>query len=310
MPRSQMRWEHKVAVQKTLSLLPGGGAERANYLLQRRVTKKLPASEHQFLLHFDEAARHLGDCAAHGRRPVETISAYEFGAGWNLIGPLSLWALGVSRQVLVDIDVHLRFELVNHSIAQITRLHGALEARAGRSLRRVHASPVRSLSELQTRFGIDYRAPCDARNTGLPARSFDLISSTFTLEHIPRDDIAPILRECARLLADGGIVSCSIDMNDHYAFDDPRISVYNFLRYTDRRWRLINSSLHYQNRLRARDYRELFAQAGLSTVEEVYTPDLEHRERLRSLPLAPRFARAYTLDELEPSAMRVMATAS
>jgi hypothetical protein len=106
-------------------------------------------------------------------------------------------------------------------------------------------------------------------------------------------------------------MSHSIDLQDHYSFFDSSVSPYNFLRYGDRRWAIINSSLHYQNRLRARDYRELFAQAGLSTVEAViHTPDAEHRKRLRSLPLAPPFAHAYTLDELEPSAMRVIATTS
>lgn len=63
------------------------------------------------------------------------MRAYEFGAGWALIGPLSLWALGVSQQVLVDVNAHLRFELVNHSLAQLARHHEALEERAGRSLR-------------------------------------------------------------------------------------------------------------------------------------------------------------------------------
>jgi SAM-dependent methyltransferase len=235
---------------------------------------------------------------------VDVSRAYEFGAGWDLIGPLSMWALGIPQQVLVDINTHLRFELVNHSIAQLARHHDALGERAGRSLRRVDSSPVRSLADLRERFGIDYRAPCDARDTGLAAGSFDLISSTFT----PREDIAAILRECGRLLAEGGILSCSIDMNDHYAFGDPRISVYNFLRYSDRSWRFINSSLHYQNRLRARDYRKLFAEAGLSTIDEVlYSPDAEQRGELRKLSLAPRFARAYAFDELEPNAMVIVA---
>jgi len=304
-----MRWQYKVAVQKALSLAPGG--ERANYLLQRHVTRKLPAGDGQFFLHFDETARHARGFAEHGRSQADVARAYEFGAGWDLIGPLSLWALGISQQVLADIDAHVRLDLVNHSLARLERHHAALEQRAGRSLRRVDPSPVRSMADLRERFGIDYRAPCDARGTGLAAGSFDLISSTFTLEHIPRDDIAPILRECARLLADGGIVRCSIDMQDHYAFDDPRISVYNFLRYSDRRWRLINSSLHYQNRLRARDYRELFAEAGLSIIDEVLeTPDADRRKQLQRVPLAPCFASAYTADELEPYAMVATATHS
>lgn len=299
-----MRWQCKAAVQKTLSLVPGG--ERANHLLQRHVTKKLPADDRQFLLHFDEAARHVRACA----RQPQLIRAYEFGAGWDLIGPLSLWALGVSQQVLVDIAAHVRPALVDHSIAQLARHHAALEERAGRPLQRVDPRPLRSLAELRERFGIDYRAPCDARGTGLGAASFDLISSTFTLEHIPREDVLAILRECARLVADEGVVSCSIDMQDHYAFDDPRISVYNFLRYSDRRWRFINSSLHHQNRLRARDYRELFAAAGLSILDEVLCgPDPQERARLRMLPLAPRFAHAYSLGELEPKTVVIIASA-
>jgi SAM-dependent methyltransferase len=303
-----MRWQYKVAVQKTLSLLPGG--ERANYLLQRHVTKKLPASDAQFFLHFNESVRHIAAFEAHGQRPVQDARTYEFGAGWDLIGPLSLWVLGVSRQVVVDIDSHVRLELINHSIGQLARHHDTLEQRTGRSLRRVDTAAITSPDDLRERFGIDYRAPCDARSTGLPAGSFDLISSTFTLEHIPRDDIAGILAECARLLATGGIVSCSIDMNDHYSFDDPSISRYNFLRYSDRRWRLVNSSLHHQNRLRARDYRELFDAAGLETIDEAFrTPDAEQRAALQALALAPRYARGYTIEELEPYAMAVIATA-
>lgn len=86
--------------------------------------------------------------------------------------------------------------------------------------------------------------------------------------------------------------------------DDPRISVYNFLRYSDRRWRIVNSSLHFQNRLRARDYRALFVEAGLEVAhEERRTPGAEHREQLKQLRLAPRFARGYTLEDLEPSDM-------
>src|ERR671913_462734 len=119
-----MRWQYKAAVQKTLSFVPGG--ERLNYLLQRHVTKGLPAGDGQFFLHFDQAAGHVRGLAEHGKPQVDVSRAYEFGAGWDLIGPLSMWALGIPQQVLVDINTHLRFELVNHSIAQLARHHDAL----------------------------------------------------------------------------------------------------------------------------------------------------------------------------------------
>lgn len=302
-----MRWQAKAAVQKGLSVLPQG--ERLNYVLQRKVTKKLPAGDDQFFLHAQEAFRHVEAWERHGGGDLAAVRGYEFGAGWDLVGPLTLWALGVGSQVLVDIDAHMRWELVNHSADQLHRHHGRLEELAGRALRRPDPAPVGSRGELLERFGIDYRAPLDARATGMPDGAFDLITSTFTLEHIPRDDIAAIMRECARLLAPGGIVSCSVDMQDHYSFDDPRISVYNFLRYSPRRWRAVNSSLHFQNRLRARDHVELVEQAGLRIVDTRLTePDAAARAQLDALPLAEPFASGYTRAELEPTAIDVVAT--
>lgn len=302
-----MRWQVKAAVQKGLSVLPRG--EELNYVLQRKVTRKLPAGDDQFFLHAGEAVRHLQAWERHAGGAVSDVRAYEFGAGWDLIGQLTLWALGIRTQVVVDIDAHMRWELVSHSVEQLHRHHARVEAIAGRELRRPDPAPVGSQAELRERFGIDYRAPLDARATGFPAGSFDLITSTFTLEHIPGEDIAQIMRECARLLAPGGIVSCSVDMQDHYSFDDPRISAYNFLRYGERRWRLVNSSLHHQNRLRARDHLQLVEQAGLRVIDtRLSEPDEALRARLAALPLAEPFASDYTRDELAPTAIDIVAT--
>lgn len=298
-----MRWKAKVVVQKTISVLPQ--AESLNYLLQRKVSKSLPAGDDQTRLHFTEAVRHLARYQRHGERAVHELRVYEFGAGWDLIGPLAMWSLGVERQTIVDLDAHLRFELVDHTLAQLRRLQPELEQIAGRPIRVPDDAPVTDVGQLAERFGIDYRAPFDARDTGFADDCFDLITSTFTLEHIPSADIDAILCESARLLAPDGVVSCSVDMADHYAFDDPRISVYNYLRYPDRVWRLINSSLHYQNRLRARDYLDKFERAGLAVVESV--PDRSRQAELDSVPLAPHFAERYTPDELADTAIGVAA---
>jgi len=48
--------------------------------------------------------------------------------------------------VLVDIDAHVRLELVNHSLTRFEHHHAALEQRAARSLRRIDPSPVRSVA--------------------------------------------------------------------------------------------------------------------------------------------------------------------
>jgi hypothetical protein len=133
-----------------------------------------------------------------------------------------------------------------------------------------------------------------------------MVSSTFTLEHISGPDIAAILRESARLLRPGGVVSCAIDMKDHYAYFDDRLSPYNFLGVPERRWRLVNPDLHFQNRLRLPDYRRLFADAGLRTIaEDVKRPTDAERRQLDGIDLAARF-RAYRADDLEALELRLL----
>jgi SAM-dependent methyltransferase len=292
-----MRWLAKAAVQRGLGLLPDG--ERLNYVFQRRVARSLPAGESVFRRKFARARQHLGEYEKHGPgTPAGEAVFYEFGAGWDLAIPLSYACLGVGRQVLVDIRPSARVELVNESLAVLERLRSSLEAEADRELQPL-GGPIGSLAELEERHGIAYLAPRDARETGLEGESIDFVSSTDTCEHIPEPDLAQIFAECRRLLRPGGAFSCRIDLQDHYAYFDRSLSRYNFLRFSDRTWRLVNSPLHFQNRTRARDYLRLVREAGLELVSETPSgPSAEGLAELRALPLAPRFSDGYTLEEL------------
>jgi SAM-dependent methyltransferase len=291
-----MRWLAKAALQRGLGLVPQG--ERLNYVFQRHVLRSLPAGESVFRRKFARALQHLRAYEEHGSGTPEAEACfYEFGAGWDLAIPLSYTALGVGRQVLVDIRLSVRVELVNDSLSAFGRLWDELEAEAGRELRPL-GGPIGSPEELEERFGITYLAPRDARATGLPAESVDFISSTDTCEHIPEADLARIFGECRRLLRPGGAFSCRIDLQDHYSYFDRSLSRYHFLRYSDRSWALVNSPLHHQNRLRSPDYLRLVRDAGLELVAERPSgPSDEGLEELRSLALAPRF-RGYTHAEL------------
>ena len=292
-----MRWLAKAALQRGLGLLPQG--ERLNYLFQRHVARSLPADESVFRRKFSRALQHLRAYEEHGpATPVAEATFYEFGAGWDLAIPLSFAALGVGRQVLVDIRPSARPELVNESLAAFERLWDELEQEAERELRRLGGA-VDSVAELSDRLAIDYLAPRDARATDLPAASVDFVSSTDTCEHIPEGDLAQIFAECRRLLRPGGAFSCRIDLADHYAYFDRSLSRYNFLRFPDRAWNLVNSPLHFQNRLRAPDYLRLVRDAGFEVVAERPSgPSEQGLEELRRLPLAPRFRDGYTPEEL------------
>ena len=291
-----MRWLAKAAVQKGFGVLPQG--ERLNYVFQRRVLRSLPAGDGALRQKFSRALQHLGAYEEHGPGvPAADATFYEFGAGWDLAIPVAYALLGVGRQVLVDIRPSARVELVNDSLASYERLRGELEGVAGRELRPLGGA-ISQLEELEHRFGIRYLAPCDARGTGLPAESIEFVSSTDTCEHIPGADLAEIFRECFRLLRPGGAFSCRIDLQDHYAYFDRSLSKYNFLRYSDRAWSLVNSPLHYQNRLRSPEYLQLVRDAGFELlVEKPSGPGEAGLKELGSLPLATRF-RKYPPEDL------------
>jgi SAM-dependent methyltransferase len=206
--------------------------------------------------------------------------------------------LGVERQMLLDLHPHARAELVNDSIRRLEAARPSFQEEAGRPLRSLGMPDIKATDDLE-RLGLTYLAPRDARATGLPDRSVDFVSSTDTLEHVPPDHIASILSECRRLLKPNGVLSCRIDLEDHYFRFDRSLSRYNFLRYSDRTWGLVNSSLHYLNRLRYPDYVRLVEDAGFELVEERLSRASEEQlAELAGLELAERYRDGYTLEQL------------
>jgi ubiquinone/menaquinone biosynthesis C-methylase UbiE len=286
-----MRWVVKAAVQGAISLAPGG--HRLNYYLQKNVSRRLPQVGEKFDLHAEMPARHLA--ALERVRPGldrSTLKCYEFGAGWDLIGPISMWALGVDQQIILDIRFNIKLELVNATILKFATDSAHLEQVLAAPLRAVDAAPVTRIDELATRFGITYLAPADARSVPLPDACIDFVSSSVTLEHIRAQEITSILLETRRLLRPGGVVSSVIDMKDHYQYIDPNLSCYNFLRFPSWQWRFLNPSLQWQNRLRHPQYLELFADAGYEILADKIEPasDGDLRE-LASMRIAREFAR-------------------
>ena len=74
-------------------------------------------------------------------------------------------------------------------------------------------------------YKLNYIAPKDTRETGFNENYFDFISSTVTLEHIPKKNILLILKECYRILNRGGILSMIIDYQDHWSYFDKKINL-------------------------------------------------------------------------------------
>lgn len=292
-------WMLKAAVQGTLSRLQQ--PQRWNRLFQKYGSRSLELRDDYLLKKWRQSARHLEHLSRFGTAPVgRAITALELGTGWFPIIPVGLILGGVGTVHSVDMQDLTDRARVLHTCARYLALaeQGALTGLDQGALARVRAlvadPGARSGHELLAALGIETRL-ADARALDMATDSLDLVCSNNTLEHIPCDVIAGILRELHRVLRPGAVMSHFIDMADHYANFDRGISEYNFLRFSERAWRLFNNQLQYQNRLRASDFRQLHQQAGFALLHE--ENDTRALEVLRAVPLAAEF-RAYAEADL------------
>jgi len=273
------------------STLPKG--EIIHYWFQKNVTRSLPTDDGKFIELAGAARKHLSKFTQYSSSYLNESIFFEFGAGWDLLIPLTLYALGVEKQILVDVRPLIRLELINDTIDKLSKLPIAWLYR-----RPFHRISKSTCEDLKRYYGIDYRAPCDARTTGLPSGTVHCITSTTTLEHIPEESIKDILNECHRILASDGVMSMTIDYTDHYASFDRRISKYNFLQYSSNSWSFYNPPLHYQNRLRHRNYLKLFHDAGFVLLEEqIINSHVADIQQIKQLSLDTHF-KEFTCDEL------------
>jgi SAM-dependent methyltransferase len=293
-------WLIKSAIHRCISLLPC--SKWWNQLLQTRVSKSMYLGPERFEQRLEFCHRHLEDFISLCPRQAENFTVFELGTGWYPVVPACLYLCGASRIWTVDIASHLRTERVEHVLQKISEYaeRGKLQQFLPRTrserlatLRQVlkgaaKKEPSAILEEMNIRFMVR-----DAQNTGLDADTIDFFVSDGVLQHIPRLVLANMLAEFKRIARPGAVLSHHIRLGDLFAPFDRSISVFNFLKYSDARWKWLDSPLIPSNRLRISDYRQLFAQAGCQIVREENqngaTSDLE---RIRPAPKFQSYSQA------------------
>ncbi|MBS1594028.1 MAG: class I SAM-dependent methyltransferase [Bacteroidetes bacterium] len=269
-------WILKAVIQKAISFLPC--EHRINFLFQKYVTKGVNLTNDLFedkLIHCSNHLKYFRKYAP-GKRDFTSL---EIGTGWYPIVPIGFYLSGASTIYTIDISDLLSIERIKNTIERYEEWSKSGKLKT--YLPEIDPARFERLVSLKGQLGsfgsarealkeIHIHAIVgDARKIDLPAQSIDLLNSNNTFEHIYPGILSGILREFRRLLSADGIMSHQIDMSDHFAHLDKSITIYNFLRFSDSEWKIIDNGIQPQNRLRFSDYIKLLQDAGFQILENV-----------------------------------------
>lgn len=294
-----MNWKLKAHTLAILSRLPAG--RRLYHSLQQWAGTNRPNPERDLGRAFE-----LVELVRQGGGRIEGAACLEIGTGWHPYVPFVLALGGARKVVTIDVNPWLTFADARETWLSLEPFLPEISARLGlaeHEVRERHGSvghDAASLDDLLRPLMIDYVYPGDARDTGLGTATLDVVVSSNVLEHIPPDVQSAIHLESFRVLRPGGVSAHRFNPQDHYTLVDPSITHGNFLRYSTAEWRWYGGSgLAYHNRLRSRDYRELFRAAGFQIRVDRQRVDEPTLNAIRSgqLPVHEEFAR-YSLEEL------------
>jgi len=297
-----LKWKAKAVVQKTISLFPQ--RERLNYFFQKYVTKGVELSDKHFGFKIEHARDHIAYLHQFRGTDVSSLKVLELGTGWYPIIPLMMYLMDVGEVVSVDIQSWMTQERQIRTIEKLTewRNDGKLQSlfpkvneEKWQRLQYILSHPEQfTKDQIDAEIGLTPML-MDARKLPFDDGYFDFICSNNTFEHIPADILKGILSSFWRLLHPQGLMSHFIDLSDHFAHFDQSITIYNFLQFSQKTWDRIDNSIQPQNRLRWRDYVEMYQSIGVPIDLEATRPG--DQNLLKTVHLHPEYA-GYTAQEL------------
>ena len=231
----------------------------------------------------------------------------ELGSGWHPLVPLAMVTAGAGEVLMCDLEDLSDEELLAASIDHV--IASADSGELAEHLPVVLADRVDMLRDARSSLASTGRdatlgelglvlCPGDVRRLA-PDAPPDLFVSNTVLEHIDPPVLVGILEAFSAMSVPGSVMSHLIDTCDHYLYVDDSISAYNFLRFSERQWRLIDNGLQPMNRLRIPQFRELYEAAGVPVTREQRLTG--EPGDLRGVPLAPPF------DTMDPADVACLA---
>ena len=298
------KWKQKAIVQKITSFLPF--KNKINYLFQKYVTKGINLRDEYFYDRLGHASEHLKIYKKYSGKDFPD-TCLEIGTGWHPTVPISFFLAGTHKTYSVDISFLTSKERIYDTLQKFlqcqkeNKLKAIINYRQERMdamLDLVKNYETLSLEEILKKLNITYLIE-DARKLSLPDDSIDLVNSNNTFEHIYPLILSPILKEFKRVVKKrNGVMSHFIDMSDHFAHFDNSISIYNYLKYSNQKWKWIDNSIQPQNRLRIYEYKKIYSDLNIPINEETFRPG--NVEELKTIQMDAQY-QGHPLEEIAKS---------
>jgi hypothetical protein len=298
--RALRKWWLKAGVQGVVSLLPERASEAVNGKLQVLGSGGVALRDATITHKVEQSNHHMAAWEQFRAKDGAPPRVLEVGTGWFPLVPLLMYASGADLVQSFDVRQLTTPARIRAAAAAVASRGESLSERATADridrLRALGDATDAELGERLREMRVSFHTG-RVSSSSVTADSFDLAISDNTLEHIPARQIHELCVALAGAIGTGGVIDHYVDASDHYAHFDRSITEYNFLRWDDRAWKLINNRLLYQNRLRQGDYTAALERAGLRVVASEWTPG--RPQEVASLQLAPRF-RDRAVDDLAP----------
>jgi SAM-dependent methyltransferase len=216
----------------------------------------------------------MGDARITGANMLEIGSGKEFGLAVLLI------AIGARRVVNIEIDPYGFMD-----DATLYRLLVERAAAAGLPLTWPPAGLIVDGDRVRPDPGrIALHLGRSAASIPEPDGSFDITFSVSVLQHVRRADVAPLVRELARVTRPGGMGYHRIDLVDLY---HKRTEPFRHLCYTPAQYeRMYSRRGTYSNRYRMDDFERIFREAGF---REIAFEDIRREDAARFARWLPSF---------------------
>jgi hypothetical protein len=195
-----------------------------------------------------------------GKFPIKDKVCLEVGSGWVLSHSLVLHLLGAKKVISTDVE-RIAYPSVLHKSIHKSALYlindvlGPFEEHNIIKDRLIQLLEVKKFSfELLEKFNISYIAPINLESFECDSK-IDFIYSKSVLEHVPKNDIIPLLNALANNLSDQGMMIHFVHLEDHLNPDAP----FDFLQEPEDKYTPEIQSLR-GNRIRKSQWSTLLSQ--------------------------------------------------